>query len=136
MAKEDVSKIKDIANHFCNMSLDEILKLPNPEGYEFVDRFFDQAFPITEDFRSCNGELKMIPFEVWPKKVVVKQQDADKFNERRVKLIAKFIKDYKEIVKESFGDQASEVKTDTEIGDLGNQMHYYSALASNIVVKE
>ena len=44
MAKEDVSKIKDIANHFCNMSLDEILKLPNPEGYEFVDRFFDQAF--------------------------------------------------------------------------------------------
>ena len=54
MAKEDVSKIKDIANHFCNMSLDEILKPPNPEGYEFVDRFFDRAFPITEDFRSCN----------------------------------------------------------------------------------
>ena len=58
MAKEDVSKVKDIANHFCNMSLDEILKLPNPEGYEFIDRFFDQAFPITEDFRSCKGELK------------------------------------------------------------------------------
>ena len=78
----------------------------------------------------------MIPFVVWPKKVVVKQQDADKFNERRVKLIAKFIKDYKEIVKESFGDQASEVKADVEIGDLDNQMPYYSALASNIVVKE
>ena len=78
----------------------------------------------------------MIHFVVWPKKVVVKQQDADKFNERRVKLIAKFIKDYKEIVKESFGDQASEVKADVEISDLGNQMHYYSALTSNIVVKE
>ena len=78
----------------------------------------------------------MIPFEVQSKKVVVKQQDADKFNERRVKLIAKFIKDYKEIVKESFGDQASEVKTDAEISDLDNQMHYFSALASNIVVKE
>ena len=70
----------------------------------------------------------MIPFVVLPKKVVVKQQDADKFNERRVKLIAKFIKDYKEIVKESFGDQASEVKADVEISDLNNQMHYYSAL--------
>lgn len=136
MAKEDVSKIKDIANHFCNMSLDEILKLPNPEGYEFIDGFYDRAFPITEDFRSCNGEPKMIPFEVQSKKVVVKQQDADKFNERRVKLIARFIKDYKEIVKESFGDQASEVKTDAEIGDLDNQIHYFSALASNIVVKE
>ena len=41
-----------------------------------------------------------------------------------------------EIVKESFGDQASEVKTDAEIGDLDNQIHYFSALASNIVVKE
>ena len=58
MAKDVSKKIKDIANRFCNMSLDEILKLPNPEGYEFVDRFFDQAFPITEDFRSCKGEPK------------------------------------------------------------------------------
>ena len=78
----------------------------------------------------------MIPFEVQSKKVVVKQQDADKFNERRVKLIAKFIKDYKEIVKESFGDQASEVKTDAEIGASDNHKHYYSSGASNIVVKE
>ena len=57
MAKEDVSKIKDIANHFCNMSLDEILKLPNPEGYEFIDGFFDRAFPITEDFRSLQNQI-------------------------------------------------------------------------------
>ena len=78
----------------------------------------------------------MIPFVVWPKKVIDEQQDADKFNARRVKLIAKFIKDYKEIVKESFGDQASEVKADVEISDLNNQMHYYTALASNIVVKK
>ena len=56
MAKEDVLRIKDIANRFCNMSLDEILKLPNPEGYEFIDRFFDQAFPITEDFRSLQNQ--------------------------------------------------------------------------------
>lgn len=55
MAK-DVSKIKDIADRFCNMSLDEILKLPNPEGYEFFDGFFDQAFPITEDFRSLQNQ--------------------------------------------------------------------------------
>ena len=128
--------IKDIANHFCNMSLDEILKLPNPEGYEFVDRFFDRAFPITEDFRSCKGELKMIPFVVWPKKVVVKQQDADKFNERRVKLIAKFIKDYKEIVKESFGDQASEVKTEEDFRSLQNQISYFSSIRNEEVVKE
>ena len=78
----------------------------------------------------------MISFEVLPKKVVVKQQDVDMFGERRVKLIAKFIKDYKEIVKESFGDQASEVKADVEISDLNNQMYYYTALASNIVVKK
>jgi len=77
----------------------------------------------------------MVPFEVWSKKVAVKQQDADKFNKERVKLISKFIKDYKQLVKDSFGDQASEVKTDLEIGDLNNQLHYYSTLASNIVVK-
>lgn len=40
MTKDVSKKIKDIANHFCNMSLDEILKLPNPEGYEFIDGFF------------------------------------------------------------------------------------------------
>ena len=57
MAKEDVSKVKDIANHFCNMSLDEILKLPNPEGYEFLDRFFDRAFPITEDFGGLQNQI-------------------------------------------------------------------------------
>ena len=59
MAKEDVSKIKDIANHFCNMSLDEILKLPNPEGFEFVDRFFDRAFLIKteEDFGSLQNQI-------------------------------------------------------------------------------
>lgn len=77
----------------------------------------------------------MVPFEVWSKKIAVKQQDADKFNKESVKLISKFIKDYKQLVKDSFGDQASEVKTDLEIGDLNNQLHYYSTLASNIVVK-
>ena len=40
----DVSKkIKDIANRFCNIPLDEILKLPDPAGYEFIDGFYDQA---------------------------------------------------------------------------------------------
>ena len=78
----------------------------------------------------------MIPFVVWPKKVVVKQQDADKFNERRVKLIAKFIKDYKEIVKESFGDQASEVKTEEDFRSLQNQISYFSSIRNEEVVKE
>lgn len=43
MTKDVSKKIKDIANRFYNMPLDEILKLPDPAGYEFIDRFYDQA---------------------------------------------------------------------------------------------
>lgn len=45
MKKEDVSKkkkIKEIADRFCNTSFDEILNLPDPEGYEYIDRLYDQ----------------------------------------------------------------------------------------------
>lgn len=36
------NKKKEIANHFCNMSFDEVLKLPDPKGYEFIDEIYDQ----------------------------------------------------------------------------------------------
>ena len=42
MTTDVKNKIKEIANRFCNMSFDEILSLPEPEGYEFIDQFYDQ----------------------------------------------------------------------------------------------
>lgn len=40
---DDLIKItRDIVNKYSKMSVDELLKLPEPKGYEFVDDIYDQ----------------------------------------------------------------------------------------------
>lgn len=40
---DDLIKItKDVVNKYSKMSVEELLKLPEPEGYEFVDDIYDQ----------------------------------------------------------------------------------------------
>ena len=40
---DDLIKItRDIVNKYSKMSVEELLKLPEPEGYEFVDDIYDQ----------------------------------------------------------------------------------------------
>ena len=40
---DDLIKItRDIVNNYSKMSVEELLKLPEPEGYEFVDDIYDQ----------------------------------------------------------------------------------------------
>ena len=60
MTKDVSKKIKDIANRFCNMSLDEILKLPDPAGYEFIDGFYDQVISS----RQFISEVKIYEYNI------------------------------------------------------------------------
>jgi hypothetical protein len=59
MTKDVSKKIKDIASRFCSMSFDEILNLPDPEGYEYIDQIYDQLVESRQK-RSVllNAEIK------------------------------------------------------------------------------
>ena len=50
---DDLIKItRDIVNKYSKLSVDELLKLPEPNGYEFIDGIYDQSIASRKSEKS------------------------------------------------------------------------------------
>lgn len=57
---DDLIKItRDIVNKYSKMSVEELLKLPEPEGYEFVDDIYDQIIASRKSVQESSDIVRV-----------------------------------------------------------------------------
>lgn len=57
---DDLIKItRDIVNKYSKMSVEELLKLPEPEGYEFVDDIYDQIVASRKPVQDSSSVVRV-----------------------------------------------------------------------------
>lgn len=57
---DDLIKItRDIVNKYSKMSVDEILNLPEPGGYEFIDDIYDQIIASRKSVQESSGIVRV-----------------------------------------------------------------------------
>ncbi len=69
-------------------------------------------------------------------KATITESELNAFNNWKEKAVGNYIKEYKKKLEETFGDRAYQIKTKGEIGELENQVYYFSSIYLGQVIVE